>query len=120
MRKGRRTRIARCAVGLASIVVLMTPTTARAAPVIRGLDTRWSPTSVVVERRSVVRWRGVSSFHDVVAFGGNWTFHRQLPVGSTVKVRFRAAGTYRFRCTYHSTLIGNTCYGMCGAVVVSR
>ncbi len=105
---------------LALIVLLATPASGQPAPVIRGLDQRWSPTSVTVRSGSPVRWRGVTGYHDVLAYGSNWTFHRQLPVGSAVKRRFGIVGTYRFRCTYHSTLIGNTCYGMCGSVVVRR
>jgi plastocyanin len=105
-----------CAAALA--VSLAAP--AQAAPVvIRGIGQRWSPTSVTISRGAVVKWRGVSKFHDVVAYGGNWSFHRTLPAGTSVKRRFRARGTFRFRCTFHSTLIGTSCNGMCGKIVVT-
>ncbi len=107
------------AVACASVLVATLVSTAQARPVlVRGVGTRWSPSSVTIARDGVVRWRGVSKFHDVIAYGGNWSFHRALPAGSAVKRRFGSAGTFRFRCTYHSTLIGNTCTGMCGRVVV--
>lgn len=94
--------------------------TAHARPVlVRGIGTRWSPSTVTVERGTVVRWRGVSKFHDIIAYGGNWSFHEALPAGSAVSERFRNTGTFRFRCAYHSTLIGNTCTGMCGSVRVT-
>lgn len=66
-----------------------------------------------------MRWRGVSSFHDVVAYGSNWQFNEGLPAGSAVERRFRLTGTFLFRCTYHSTLIGHSCRGMCGSVQVT-
>jgi plastocyanin len=104
----------------AFVLALALMTTARATPVLlRGIGTRWSPSTATVERGAVVKWRGVSAFHDVVAYGGNWTFNKALPVGATVKKTFHQTGTFRFRCTYHSTLIGNTCTGMCGSVRVT-
>jgi plastocyanin len=103
----------------ASVLVITLVTTAQARPVlIRGIGTQWTPSTVTVARGTVVKWRGVTNFHDIIAYGGNWTFHQALPTGSAVKRRFRTTGTFRFRCTYHSTLIGNTCTGMCGKVVI--
>jgi plastocyanin len=104
----------------ASVLVIMLVFTAQArAVLIRGIGTRWTPPTVTVARGTVVKWRGVSKFHDIIAYGGNWTFHQALPTGLTVKRRFRTTGTFWFRCTYHSTLIGNTCTGMCGSVRVT-
>jgi plastocyanin len=104
-----------CALALA--VTLAEPAQAATA-VIRGIGTRWSPASVTIARGALVKWRGVSILHDVVAYGGNWSLHRALPEGSVVKRRFRVSGTFRFRCTYHSALIGSSCHGMCGSIVV--
>ena len=104
----------------ACILVVSFVPAAQARPVlVRGIGTRWSPAAVTVERGGVVKWRGISKFHDVIAYGGNWSFHQALPAGLTVKKRFRGTGTFRFRCTYHSTLIGTTCTGMCGSVRVT-
>ena len=91
---------------------------AQGGPVIRGVETHWSPTSVRVARGTTVRWRGVTQLHNVTAYGGNWSFSRPLPAGSVVRLRFRVAGTFLFRCTLHSTLTNGTCSGMCGRVVV--
>lgn len=102
------------------MVVLTLVSTAQARPVVvRGSGTRWTPSTVSVERGTTVKWRGVSGFHDVVAYGGNWSYREALPVGSVVKKRFRSSGSFRFRCSFHSTLIGNTCTGMCGRVRVT-
>jgi plastocyanin len=120
-----RTMLARCVrsiVGCACSMVLIGALagTAHARPVIiRGIGVRWSPTTVSVSRGTLVKWRGVSNFHDLRAYGRNWSLDVQLPVGVTVQRRFRSTGTFLFRCTYHSTLIGNRCSGMCGSVVVT-
>jgi plastocyanin len=101
------------------LLVIALVATARAAPMlVRGIGTHWSPSSVTIERGTAVRWRGVSKTHDIVAYGGNWTFNKALPAGTAVKKTFHQTGTFLFRCQYHSTLIGNTCTGMCGKVVV--
>jgi plastocyanin len=120
-RSGHRPRIAGITAAIcALLLVAVLGSPAQARPVlVRGIGTRWSPSSVTVERRGIVKWRGVSKFHDVIAYGGNWTFHEALPVGVTAKKRFPRTGTFRFRCTYHSTLIGTTCTGMCGSVRVT-
>ena len=111
----------RTAVSLVLVVMLVAVLggAAQAAPAIRGIGVRWTPSTVTVSHGSYVRWRGVLKFHDVVSFGRGWRFDEALPVGTVVRRRFRYPGTYRFRCTYHSTVIGNTCTGMCGSVVVT-
>ena len=106
-------------VALAVTLVSVLGGAAQAAPVIRGIGVRWTPSTVTVSHGSFVRWRGVSKYHNVVSYGRNWRFDEALPVGAVVRKRFRYPGTYRFRCTYHSTLAGNTCVGMCGSVVVT-
>jgi plastocyanin len=109
----------RAAICACVLVVSFVPA-AQARPVlVRGIATRWSPSAVTVERGGVVKWRGVSKYHDVIAYGVNWSFHEALPAGATAKKRFQRTGTFRFRCTYHSTLIGTTCTGMCGSVRVT-
>jgi plastocyanin len=115
----RLARLASSAV-LVSILVAAPMGDARAVAVFRGSRTAWSPTSLTVHRGSVVKWRSLSGLHNVVAYGRNWTFSHSLPAGTAVKHRFHRRGTYRFRCTIHSTLIGTICTGMCGRVVVTR
>ncbi len=100
----------------ALVVSLAAP--AQAAPVIRGSGVSWSPASLIVDRGTTVRWKGVSGVHHIRAYGGNWSFDRSLPVGAKVKRRFNASGTFRFYCTIHGTVSGGACSGMCGRVVV--
>jgi plastocyanin len=107
------------ALAIAAILVLTLGGTARAAPVIKGTGSVWSPSTVTVQRGSVVKWKGVILLHDVKAYGGNWSFKKPLPVGAVVKRRFRSTGTFLFRCTLHSELESSgVCTGMCGRVIV--
>ena len=81
----------------------------------------WSPRRVTVDRGSRVVWRATSGNHNVSAYGGNWTFFQAISPSAdpTAARRFRRTGTFRFRCTIHSTLIGGVCNGMCGRVRVT-
>jgi plastocyanin len=81
----------------------------------------WSPTSVTVTRGARVTWRNPTSVaHDVVAFGGKWSFSRSLSSGQSVSYVFSNAGTFLFRCALHSYVSGGVCHGMCGRVVVQN
>lgn len=106
------------------VVVLVAGLTIAAATpalavTIRGSGTRWMPARVNIARGDLVRWRAVSGSHTVKAYGGNWRFFSgRLNPGQSASRRFRQRGTFRFRCTFHSTLSGGTCSGMCGRVRV--
>lgn len=89
-----------------------------AAVTVRGSGRRWRPATVNIDRGDRVRWRGISGHHTVTAYGGNWSYNRQLHAGMSVSRRFNMRGTYRFRCMFHSTLSGSNCNGMCGKVRV--
>lgn len=102
----------------AAVLVVALAAPAQAAPVIKGSGFSWSPTTLRVDRGTVVRWKGVSGTHHVRAYGGNWSFDRALPAGTKVKRRFNAAGTFRYYCTIHGSVTGGQCSGMCGRVVV--
>jgi plastocyanin len=106
------------AVALA-VAFILTAVPAEAAPVVvRGHDVTWSPANVTIVRGGVVRWRAVHLDHNVYAYGTNWSFGVSIPEGSAAKRRFTRRGTYRFRCTLHSTLLNGVCSGMCGSVRV--
>jgi plastocyanin len=92
---------------------------AEAAPVVvRGHAVTWSPANVTIARGGVVRWRAVHLDHNVYAYGANWSFGVSIPEGSAARHRFPRRGTYRFRCTLHSSLLNGVCSGMCGSVRV--
>jgi plastocyanin len=109
---------------LGVLVLLLVATLAEPAQAvvrIRGVSDyggRWRPRRAEAARGERVVWRAVSGDHDVLAYGGNWTFFRDLPQGTSVSRRFRSRGTYRFYCSIHGTVVGGVCDGMCGRVVV--
>ena len=92
----------------------------RATKTVKGIVTHWSPTTVRISTGDTIKWKAVSGTHTVTAYGGNWTFNHGLATGQVEDRTFRRAGTFRFRCTIHSTLTNGHCSGMCGKVVVSR
>ena len=94
-------------------------TPARATKTVRAIVSHWTPTTVRISTGDVIKWRGVSGTHTVTAYGGNWSFNKDLSTGDVEDRRFRRAGTFKFRCQFHSTLTNGHCSGMCGKVVVT-
>jgi plastocyanin len=79
----------------------------------------WNPVKTAVTRGARVTWKNPTSVdHNVVAYGGKWSFTKILPSGSSVSYVFSNAGTFLFRCSLHSYVSGGVCHGMCGRVVV--
>jgi plastocyanin len=91
----------------------------RATKTVKGIATHWSPTTVRISTGDTIKWKAVSGTHTVTAYGGNWTFNHDLATGQIEDRTFRRAGTFHFRCMFHSTLTNGQCSGMCGKVVVS-
>lgn len=80
---------------------------------------RWRPKTLSVPTGSRVVWRMVEGTHNVTSISNNWTKQSgNIGPGGTTAFTFDAGGTYRYRCTLHSTLSDGTCNGMCGRVVV--
>ena len=109
---------------LALTSVLLTPTAALAdtygvRAVLDGGSFKWRPAHRDIAVGDRIRWRNPSGFnHNVRAYGGNWTFFRTLAPGDSVRRTFNNAGTYKYRCTIHSTLNNGNCNGMCGRIHV--
>ena len=95
-----------------------TPT--RATKTVKGIVSHWSPTTVRISTGDTIKWKAVSGTHTVTAYGGNWHFNHGLATGQVEDRRFSHTGTFRFRCTIHSTLTNGVCSGMCGKVVVTN
>jgi plastocyanin len=92
---------------------------ASAATVVRGRDMRWHPAKVSIARGGAVRWKAVDAHHNVTAYGSNWSYFRDLPAGTATSPRtFNRVGKFRFYCSIHGSVVGGTCSGMCGRVVV--
>jgi plastocyanin len=102
------------------MVVLATMGAASAAPTtvkVRGV--RFSPTTRSVTHGATVTWTNPGTMsHTVTSYSSNWSENASLGAGGTATFTFTAPGTYRYRCTIHSTLVGMHCKGMCGRIVV--
>jgi plastocyanin len=51
--------------------------------------------------------------------GSNWSYFRNVPVGTSVARTFTRRGTFRYYCTIHGSVVNGVCSGMCGSIVVS-
>jgi plastocyanin len=116
---GRRLTIVAVALVL---VAAFTVQTASASVLIKGVDTtsgfRWKPHAVSVAVGTKVVWKAVTGSHTVTAYKGKWSKNVTLAQGASTSFTFKSAGVYKFRCTFHSTLVNGVCSGMCGKVVV--
>jgi plastocyanin len=108
---------------LACAIVVTVAAMASGAVLVRGLRTDdgrnvWRPRKVDIAVGQTVKWKAVEGSHTVTAYGGNWSKDVTLSQGETTRKTFNNAGTYKFRCQFHSTLSNGVCSGMCGKVVV--
>jgi plastocyanin len=120
--KPRRKGIAALAVAVG--LILGTSGMADAVTVgVRGVfnGTRyvWSPKVKSITRGTTVRWRAVDGSHTVKSRGANWTYFRNLSLGTSVPRTFNRRGTFRYYCTIHGHVANGVCTGMCGSIVVS-
>ena len=84
-------------------------------------NNRWNPDFEHVARGTRVVWKNPASrnrTHNVKAYGNNWNKFEILSPGESTRKRFRQNGTYKYRCTIHSTLNSGNCNGMCGIIHV--
>jgi hypothetical protein len=84
---------------------------------------RWRDASgdqhTYINRGDYIRWRNPTSrTHNVVSYGGNWSYARTLAPGQRVRRRFTTTGNFRYRCTRHSALVNGRCSGQCGIIHV--
>jgi plastocyanin len=80
----------------------------------------WNPATSRVSRGTKVVWKNpTNTTHTVTAYGGGWSKNTTLHSGDHTSFTFNSSGTFKFRCTIHSTLSNGNCSGMCGKVVVS-
>ena len=109
------------ALALLAVVFVTALAGSAQAVVIRGSladGGRWRPARVRIDRGDRVVWRAVEGDHNVRAYGGNWSYVRDLPEGERVGKTFRARGRFKFFCSIHGDVVGGDCSGMCGRVRV--
>ena len=100
----------------------LVPATSDAGKVrIKATDSRtWSPDFKHVPPGTKVIWKNpTTSSHTVTAYSSNWSKNTSLPAGERTSKRFKKKGTFKYRCTIHSTLVDGDCDGMCGVVHVA-
>src|ERR671910_138668 len=72
----------------------------------------WRPTTRSISKDDRVRWRNPTSVtHNVVAYGGNWSYNKTLAPGTRVGRSFGRRGVFRYRCTFHSVKTSTGCSG---------
>jgi plastocyanin len=114
-----------CLVGATSLLLVLGPVgsasaeTVRVRGVFNGSSYVWKPKIRSVADGTTIKWKAVDGSHNVQSRGSNWSFFRNLPQGTSVTRTFNHAGTYRYYCTIHGNVSGETCSGMCGRIVVS-
>jgi plastocyanin len=84
----------------------------------RGNDT-WKKVHTYIGKGDRVVWKNPDSeVHDVTRYAGRWKVSKRLEPGDSFRKRFKKKGTYSYRCTLHSGIVGGKCQGMCGFVHV--
>lgn len=119
-----KTRTGRLALVAATVMALLIPTAALSATkTVTAYSSSFRRAKVEIKRGDRVRWYNESfNTHTFQAYSPNWSKTATLAAyGGTTSHRFRRVGTYKYRCTEHSTkLPGQPCDGMCGVVKVIR
>ena len=84
---------------------------------------RWNPDFRHILKGDRIVWRNPATLgrvHNVRSYGGNWNKAVTLLPGESTRKRFRRRGTFKYRCSIHSSLSNGRCNGMCGVVHVGR
>ena len=117
---GRKTRFV-FAAALAATLMLTSAGFAQATTVVKATSTqKWNPAKTSISKGVKVVWKNpTTTTHTVTAYSKNWSKNVTLSPGATTSFVFKNTGTFKFRCTIHSTLVGGVCSGMCGVVKVS-
>lgn len=119
-----RSRTTRLALVAATVMAMLVPTAALSATRTVSLTgSSFRRAKIEIKRGDIIRWKNDSfDLHTITSYGSNWNKNVTLSgYGQTAQHRFRRIGTYRYRCTQHSTKFdGMPCDGMCGVVKVIR
>lgn len=114
-----RRRILVTAIALVLLVAVLATAAFAETYRVRARARRFDPARVRIAVGDRVVWRSVSGTHTVTAYSSNWSKDAVIALGERTRFTFRTAGRYRYRCTFHSTLTGGVCEGMCGVVRVA-
>lgn len=81
----------------------------------------WNPDFQHIHKGEKIRWKNRAAngkVHVVKSYGGNWNKNVTLQPGDGTSKRFKRTGSFKYRCTIHSSVSGGECNGMCGLIHV--
>jgi len=108
-------------IALVSLALAPAPARAASATVKATASDEWTPEIRRIEPGDRIVWKNpTEATHNIVGYGSNWSLDRWLYAGDTFSKRFPAKGTYRYRCSIHSSKQDGPCDGMCGVIRVVR
>jgi plastocyanin len=86
-----------------------------------GPGSSFSPSSITINVGDTVNWPSVGSFHTVTGYSppSEPFCGSGPPPGGSCSVTFQVAGTYNYRCVFHSFASGGGFVGMVGVVNVA-
>jgi plastocyanin len=123
MKAGSKTTVRRIvviAVAALGLFAVSAPTMAARTRIKATDDRTWSPDFKHVVPGTKVIWKnGTNLTHTVTAYGGGWSKNSTVTAGTKTSKKFRKEGTFRYRCTIHSTVTNGDCNGMCGTIHVA-
>lgn len=109
----------------AALLTLAVAPSLQAAAVVKAIASDANPYGYAFRPKTLsvgvgtkVTWKAMAGFHNVTATSQNWSKSSSFSIGSPTSYTFKKAGTFRYRCTVHSSLASGTCSGQCGKVVV--
>jgi plastocyanin len=119
-------RVFLAALALAALLALTAAPSLQAAVVVKAVASDADPYGYAFRPKRLevgvgtrVTWKAVAGFHDVTSTSKNWSKSSSLSIGDPTSFTFRKTGTFRYRCTIHSSLVDGACTGQCGKVVVT-
>lgn len=119
--KSTARKILAVAVTALAFLALSAPTMAARTRIKATDDRTWSPDFKHVVPGTKVIWKNPTDrSHTVTAYGGGWSKNSTVSAGSRTSKTFRNEGTFRYRCTIHSTVTNGDCSGMCGTIHVAN
>jgi plastocyanin len=110
-------------VGALAAGLLMGPVASADTKRVRATgNNRWDPDFRHIHKGDRIRWKNPErhhTTHNVKARGNNWNKFETLSPGEATRKKFRHTGTYKYRCTLHSSVNNSgQCFGMCGTIHV--
>ena len=100
-------------------MLLLTPALITGIVDVSIVGRQFNPSSVHIEPGDTVRWTQMDpTTHSTNGNGNESWYSGGLSVGKTYQRVFSSAGTFAYRCTFHSSMAGEVTVGFGGATAV--